>query len=81
MENGQLSRAFFDYSTQTNTDISSQFAHLYHHQGEPIIGGEGVYPSDAYYCPNCHHVLGNSLQTLKDAMFICPVCQGERYWP
>jgi len=78
--NGTLAGAFFDYSTKTDKDIASQFAHLYHHKEDPIGEGKGVFAADAYYCPKCNNLLGNKLSALHDAMFICPVC-GERYWP
>jgi hypothetical protein len=79
--NPKLAGAFFDYQTKTDKDIASQFTGLYHHAGDPIPDGKGIFPADGYYCPKCNNLLGNGLSALHDSMFICPVCQGESYWP
>ena len=79
--NDGLTRAFFEFRTG-NLQNAAEFAHLKHLQGEPIPGRESeVFPNDGYYCPQGHW-LGGDIQRLRDAQFLCTVCNtGERYWP
>ncbi len=80
--NDILTRAFFDYKTASLTN-PAEFAHLRRLQGMPIEDRAGqVYPSDGYYCPDCHHLLGGSIEKLLEEQFLCPRCNtGVRYWP
>jgi hypothetical protein len=80
--NEALTRAFFEFRT-AGVQNPAEFAHLRRFQGDPIEGRAGEsYLSDGYYCPRCHHWLGENIQQLRDAQFLCPICNtGERYWP
>jgi hypothetical protein len=80
--NDALTRAFFDYKT-ANLKHPAEFAHLWRLQGTPIEGRAAEsYPSDGYYCPACHYLLGGSIEKLQEDQFLCPRCAtGERYWP
>jgi hypothetical protein len=80
--NPALAKAYFDYSTRTLPHYEV-FPGLWRSQGDPIPGrNEGTCPTDAYYCPACHHQLGTEPEHLLQQMFLCPACAtGERYWP
>jgi hypothetical protein len=80
--NDALTRAFFDFKTGNLTN-PAEFAHLWRLQGTPIEDRAGeVYPSDGYYCPSCHYLLGGKIEQLLEDQFLCPRCNsGQRYWP
>ncbi len=80
--NESLTRAFFNLKTLALKN-AAEFAHLWRMQGTPVEEETAQsYPSDGYYCPRCHYLLGGSLDKLLEDRFLCPRCNsGDRYWP
>ncbi len=75
-----LADAFFTYETEASKDERRLFAHLFKMKGQSIPETGDEYPANAYYCPHSNSLLGDSVETLRAAHFVCPVCN-ERYWP